>query len=843
MTPTHATVALPTRPETRQPLRWGWLIIGLFLLGGLAFSLIVPPFETPDEPFHYGFARHIAQGNGLPVQDPENTGPWAQEGSQAPLYYLLTGLATSFIDQSDFPKLAVRNPRANIGDPLHPGNKNFMLYAGRWQPLQGSNLALHVGRWLSLLLGAVTLWAIWRLARCAFPHTGMLPLLTMALVAAIPQFLFLSASFSNDNAVIAVSAFTLFWLARLLAKADDNAIRRWEWGVLGVALGVAALSKLQGLGLIPLSGLVVLWLAWRRRTWRILLNAVLFAGIPTIVIAGWWYWRNIVLYGDWSGLSHLMEINGRREGDLDWRDFWPEFTGLRFSVWGVFGWFNILLPEWFYRVMDAVTGIGLVGAALATGRAVRRQASPEAPHSPTLRPSPLAPHIAIMLWIWLAMMFALLLYWTAQATGSQGRLLFPALPAFAVLLTAGIDFWLCWLPRLARSAVWIGLLALLVGMSIYTAGWLLPNAYWAPSPVAAIPAGARPVDLRYGDEQIIRLAGVEIAQERVQAGATVPVTLYFQAPEKLDHDYQLFVQLLDEEGVEIANLTTHPGWGRNPTTFWKAGAIYADRYLLPAPGAIANWSPLAARLYVGFIDPATEGAPGQRGEFLPLPAYDASGAMVTPFAGTVVVTPRDAPVLDAPNAITAGSEFGGVIRLAQAAVSADAGGWRVQLLWEALGAPATDYTAFVHVVDAAGRQVAGFDQAPARERFPTRLWRAGDRVLSNFEITLEQPLPAGRYELWVGLYESASAGALRLPVTTPGALRSGDGQVQLEAVESAPAVGVRATAPATHIPMSVAQRSPGKAMAQSPQTPPGRRRIDGWGAVVGFMQQVTGLAL
>lgn len=799
MTATRAAVALATPAERRQPPRWGWLIIGLFLLGGLAYSLITPPFETPDEPFHYGFARHIAQGNGLPVQDPENTGPWAQEGSQAPLYYLLTGLATSFIDQNDFAELAVRNPRANIGDPLYPGNKNFMLYAGRWQPLQGSNLALHVGRWLSLLLGAVTLWATWRLARCAFPHDETLPLLSMALVAAIPQFLFLSASFSNDNAVIAASAFTLFWLARLLAKADNAAIRRWEWGVLGVALGVAALSKLQGLGLIPLSGLVVLWLAWRRHAWRILLDAVLYAGMPAIIIAGWWYWRNVVLYGDWSGLAHLMEINGRREGGIEWRDFWPEFAGLRFSMWGVFGWFNILLPEWFYRVMDGVTVIGLVGAALATGSAVRRRARSEGRqaaggaghpasgvHSlPAAQPSSRAPRILIMLWVWLAMMAALLLYWTAQATGSQGRLFFPALPAFAVLLIAGGDFWLRWLPRLTRSAVWMGLLALLVGMSIYTTGWLLPDAYRAPSPVAAMPASARPVDLRYGDGQIIRLVGVEIGQERVKAGATVPVTLYFQATEKLKHDYQLFVQLLDEEGVEVANVTTHPGWGRNPTTFWEAGAIYADRYLLPVTGAIAEWSPLAARLYVGFIDPASEGAPGQRGEFLPLPAYDAAGVVVTPFAGTVVVTPRDAPVLDAPNAITAGSEFGGVIRLAQAAVNADAGGWRVRLLWEALGTPATDYTAFVHVMDAAGRQVAGFDQAPARERFPTRLWRAGDRVLSDFEIVREQPLPAGRYELWVGLYESASGGALRLPVTRAGALRSGDGQVQVGEVEIA----------------------------------------------------------
>jgi 4-amino-4-deoxy-L-arabinose transferase-like glycosyltransferase len=771
------TTATPHTAD-RVMRRWAGLILGLFLLAGLAYSLVIPPFETPDEPFHFGFAWHVAQGGGLPIQDPQNTGPWAQEGSQAPLYYLLTGLATSFIDQSDFPTLATRNPRANIGDPLYPGNKNFMLYSGRWQPLQGANLALHIGRWFSLLLGALTLWATFRLAIYAFPHSRALPLLAMALVAAIPQFLFLSASFSNDNAVIAASTFILFWLARLLAKADDAPVTAWEWAVLGVALGAAALSKLQGLGLIPLSGGVVLWLAWRRRTWRTLLDAVLFAGIPAIVIAGWWYWRNIALYGDWSGLSHLMEINGRREGGIDWRDFWPEFAGLRYSAWGVFGWFNILLPEWFYRVMDAVTVMGLVGAGLATGRAVVPL--------PNGRGSDADPRILLLLWAWLAMMLALLLYWTAQATGSQGRLLFPAIAAFAVLLVAGLDFWLHWLPKIGQRLAWAGLLGLLAGISIYTLGWLLPAAYAAPGPVAALPATAQRVDVRYGDEGgtgALRLTGVELGRERARPGESVPVTLYFQAPEKLDHDYQLFLQLLDENGKEIANLTSHPGWGRNPTSFWAPGALYADPYLLMVTEEIDNRSPVAARLYAGFIDPATEGAPGQRGAFLPLPAYDAADAEITPFVGSVVVTPRTQPVLDTPTSVAAGSELGSVIRLDRVETEflKETRFLTTTLLWEAMGTPATDYTAFVHVLDAAGQRVAGFDRAPAGGRFPTSLWRADDRILSEFEIALPAPLPAGTYTVWAGLYETASAGALRLPITAAGELSAGDGQVQLGA--------------------------------------------------------------
>ena len=751
-----------------------WLILAAFLLVGFAYSLVVPAFETPDEPFHYAFARHTAQGNGLPVQDPHAPGPWEQEGSQAPLYYLITGAATAWIDQSDFAQISVHNPRANIGDPLHPGNKNFMLHSGQWRTLQGANLALHVGRWLSLLMGAFTLWCLHRLAQLVFPYSQALPLAAMALAAVIPQFLFLSASFSNDNAVIAASTFTLFWLARLLAKADDAAIQRWEWGVLGVALGLAALSKLQGLGLIPLSGLVVLFLAWRRRDWRILPVALIFVGFPALLIAGWWYWRNIVLYGDWSGLSHLMDINGRRREPLTWKNFWPEFDGLRYSAWGVFGWFNILLPDWFYKLMDALTVVGLFGALSATVAALRPANAP--------RPSPLAPRPSLLLWLWLSVMAVLLLYWTMQATGSQGRLLLPALASVTILLTAGFDFWLRWLPQFWQRAFWSGLLALLLTMSVYALGWLLPTAYYAPLPVRAVDAQATPVDVRYGEDGILHLLAVSIGQERMRVGETVSVTLYWQASMPLEQDYQLFLQLLDENGLEIVNLTTHPGWGRNPTTFWAPGAIYADRYLLQVAKRIDEQSPVAARLYVGFIDPTTEAS----GSYLPLPAYAADGVEITPFMGGIVVEPLNAPARSA-LATPVGSEFGGVIRLdsAELALSEDRRFLHVNLLWEAIGAPAADYTMFAHVIDGAGNRVGGFDRPPAGHRFPTSLWRARDRVGSQFSVEFGEPLPSGDYEVWIGLYESASAGALRLPVTAPGNVQTGDGQVQIAVLRAA----------------------------------------------------------
>src|SRR5690606_27862062 len=153
----------------------------------------------------------------------------------------IVGRLTAGIDQSDFEQLAITNPRSNMGDPLYPGNKNRMLYSAAPQPLVGSNLALHVARWFSLLLGALTLWAVAQTARLVMPRRyALLPPLFLAL---IPQFVFISASCSNDIMVTAASAFVLWWLARLLTVADQRPVHVGEWVVLGVLLGIAALSK------------------------------------------------------------------------------------------------------------------------------------------------------------------------------------------------------------------------------------------------------------------------------------------------------------------------------------------------------------------------------------------------------------------------------------------------------------------------------------------------------------------------------------------------------------------------------------------------------------------------
>ena len=744
-----------------------WIILGSYFLLGLWYSVAVPAFETPDEIYHYAFARHLAQGNPLPVQSDEATGPWQQEGSQAPLYYLLNGLLTAIVDQSDFDEIAVFNPRANMGNPLFPGNKNRMLYSGPARPLQGANLALHLGRWFSLILGGITLWLVYRTAKLAFPRGSPLPLMAVVLIATMPQFLFVSASFTNDNMVVTASAAVVFWLARLLTLSRTRPIRLWEWVILGVLLGIAALSKLQGLGLFVLAGGAGLATAWQRRSWRTLFVAALGVAIPALLIAGWWYWRNYTLYGDWTGVKHLVSINGLRQKPLDLDDFWLEFRGLRFSFWGLFGWFNILLPSWFYVIMDLLTVLSLAGAVAGSVAAWRRLRGEWLRRSET--------QVRLLLLAWIGLSAALLLYWMIRATGSQGRLIFPALGAIAIWFVIGLDFWFARLAPPWRGFAGGAVPALLLAISLYGVTVSIPAAYAAPPPVSEIPPNAQPVGIKFGDTEPITLMAVDTPVRRYHPGENVPVTLYLSAANAISDDYELFVQLLDEQGTVLGNITSHPGWGRNPTSLWQPDAIYADDYLVPISAPIDPRSPLLARLYVGFIDPDTQPDLNH-----PVTARDAEGTEITPLLADIPIIPRTSPELAEYGLQPLEIEFGNAIELSGAGMppSVTAGkALTATLAWIASGTPDADYTAFLHLLDSEGRFVAGHDSAPANGRFPTRYWQEGDRIVGELGLEVPDDLAPGDYEVWAGLYAAESQGQERLPVT-----RAGDRTVQNDMV-------------------------------------------------------------
>jgi hypothetical protein len=125
--------------------------------------------------------------------------------------------------------------------------------------------------------------------------------------------------------------------------------------------------------------------------------------------------------------------------------------------------------------------------------------------------------------------------------------------------------------------------------------------------VSVQPKPAQPLHARW--EDVILLGGYDL-----QASAkSLELTLYWQAEQKMDVSYKVFVHLIDPTtGAIVAQDDAVPRRWTYPTTRWEPGEVVEDT----VPLSLGGVPPGQYRLVLGLYDPQT----GQR-----LPAYSAGG--------------------------------------------------------------------------------------------------------------------------------------------------------------------------------------------------------------------------
>ncbi len=598
------------RLRALERLPWHLLLPLLFLLIGLAYLYAAPNFEASDSAQHIGVIKWIAERGELPVQSADHAQLFGQEASQPPLYYLLMAAVWNAFDTADFDERYLPSPFTAIGVPARWGNRNLLIYKQVYPPdLSGSSLALYAIRFLSLCMGAATVAAVYQAARTAVPDQPGAALLAASLTAFNPQFLFISASVSND-ALINLLAALLCW-GMLLLLRDGFTTRRSL--LLALLIALAALTKLSGLTVAAVVGLAALWtLAQRRDIRGFALLAVATLAL-TLLIAGPWFLRNLSLYGELLGTSTMLDFFGRREIS-PWRLVTEEFQGLRVSYWAVFGAFNILAHEAFYHIMDLLSLVGAVGVVVLLAKTIRAD-SPQ-----RLREHRGGLLIAIgFLLLMLIFGVVMLFWWSLQTWASTGRLLFPYITSISLLLALGLSAWR--IPPLLIAA------PLLVFSLAAPFAYIIPN-FDHPPPVAALPERATAADVQWGD---IRLSGYLLPPPQAwQAGDRIPVTFYWRAEAQSPLAYALTLSLLDAEGEVIHSFETWPGWGTMPHPWMTLHINYRDDYVMqiPADAASAPELQLELRWYVFPDGPelAAELETGEQLEALRLPLGSLGGA-------------------------------------------------------------------------------------------------------------------------------------------------------------------------------------------------------------------------
>ncbi len=784
MTIKHETQSLLPPKQEKNLLT---LILGMFILLGSCYALVTPVFEASDELWHYPMIRHLADGNPLPVQvyDPALAGPWKQEASQPPLYYYLGAALTFWIDTSDMEQVRWLNPHVDNGIITQDGNTNLAIHDPQANPWQGTLLAVRLVRLFSVLLGAVTVYFTYRIAKEVTPTRPEIALGAAAANAFLPMFLFISGAVNNDNLAIPLASLAVWLMIRMVGKQYSVGSDQYSVGstgywildtrywLLGSVIGLGLLTKEGTFGLLPLAWGTLFIAAWQRNRQiynlqsliSLLLRSLLsFAVllIPVTLIAGWWYIRNIQLYGDFLGWSAFIAVLGQRAHPADLAQLWDERWGFLLSYWGLFGGVNIPLPTWVYHTLNGMLLVAVLGFPVYLWREIKGGKGKVKAQSLIAnlfyfveRHFPLV----VCLLFSLAVVFGLV-QWATTTWSSQGRLVFTALSTLTVLMVVGL---VGWMPP--RPAAWVmGSVAVFMLVVSAVSPFFIIRPAYQPS-LNEVADNLTPIEADFGDT--MRLVGYKVGETAVSPGDMVWVTLAWEVLQPMNRDWSVFVHLNDPVlDRPITQRDMFPGQGLLATRLLQPGQHIVNRYLLQIPPtAIA---PAALELVVGLYDYQTQ-------ERLPLVDHPQSPSALQLAQLSLTAVPGQYP-----NPVSINFEdeielvgYGLIPRRVKPGENT-----QLTVYLQAKRPISADYTLFAQVVNLPGTTryaAADITLAP-----PTSSWVVGQVQPITLSLTLAPNTPANVYPLILGFYTQTADGNFdRLRLVTGNGRITNDDFLQL----------------------------------------------------------------
>jgi hypothetical protein len=295
--------------------------------------------------------------------------------------------------------------------------------------------------------------------------------------------------------------------------------------------------------------------------------------------------RNQLLYGDLMGWELYKQVFAAnlRSGPLTFLDLQQMFTTQYRSFLGVFGWMNLPVPTWYYRAAGILVIAGLAGLAVYLARGKWHGLSRV--QQATL--------LGMACTVIAQEVYILATVTQCNASCYQGRYMFPVIAPLMLLLAFGL---LSLVPR-PQARVLAGVLTLaLAAAAVYMPLRVIAPAY-AGVPEAKTSLWLMPhkMNVMFGDQ--IRLRGYDA---RIEGnGATVRLTLYWEAARKPDFNYSAFAHLLDASGQVIDQQDHAPGEDRGyPPGAWLPEDIVADTHTLSLPaGSDANGYQFRVGLY------------------------------------------------------------------------------------------------------------------------------------------------------------------------------------------------------------------------------------------------------
>jgi len=177
-----------------------------------------------------------------------------------------------------------------------------------------------------------------------------------------PEFIISVSTISNQ--VLAIAAASAFVLLALHTLRATPSLRAGAW--TGIMLGVALLTKAYCLALVPLAVTVLCasWVINKDSRSRAVWQAVAAVG-ASFSIAGWWYFRNLVVTGTLTGQFEDVQASSHSTvsffsaiTQIHWQRV-LDFLAIT-HIW-LGSWSFLVLRSWMYRTVELLLLAALAG--------------------------------------------------------------------------------------------------------------------------------------------------------------------------------------------------------------------------------------------------------------------------------------------------------------------------------------------------------------------------------------------------------------------------------------------------------------------------------------------------
>ena len=734
--------------NSSKPLILFWLLAARFALGW-AYSVSVPIWEADNEDGHFAYARYIAvKGRLLQAGDPEAESIFQK--FQPPLYYILAALY-------------LRALNVNLGERFEPPEKNPYIHFGA---PSGVNYALHppadqltpthiattqavlATRLLSVLISTLSLIPLYWVLGRIWPHKIFRQVGIVCLYAFWPQFLFTGSMVTNDVLVAALGTATFAGCIYLIHFGFS--FKRFL--MVSFIAGLACLTKINGLGLIPMLLAALAYSLRNQASSRFSLRQFAFAVLGMIAL----FAVGITLLSSLKfvteqvlQLSTLQAFVRRFTEQHSLSDAVKIAEVIFRTVIASYGWGNLETHPWVYTVWEIAALMAVLGLIVL----FRRQVD-----TAPIKPIVLTACVATVTMAGLMIALGL----SQNNVFVPGRYLLPGLGPLSICLFWGWGTFLNMLKAgSAKQALVVGLVIL---------GWWLPGytlipEYAHPQPLTAAQKAVLVSREVYFDETI-KLLGYLPSNTSLQTDE-VRLRLCWQATAPITKNYIAQLELLGPDQNKYGSLTTYPGRGQYPTSFWSLNQQFCDEYLIPFAKNFP--APALGQIYINLLDPS---------DFQPLPITGLQGESLK--SVTVPVRIYDSRTLPSPtNPLKL--RLGESLQLNGYDVwpLTDQSGWRITLHWEALAPIQEQAVIFVHLRTAPDQIYIQDDSQPRQNSYPTYVWAAGEKVLDEHILLLpEGPVPQNLL-LFIGAYHSPDGQLTRLPITDGAGQSVPNNEIQL----------------------------------------------------------------